>query len=368
MKSELDRVRNTWERLGATDPYWAVLTEDTFHGDEAKARFFESGRSDVRTLLDVLDRHGRPYGDTVVDFGCGVGRLSYALAEHFRQVVGVDVAEPMLDEARAHNPYPDRVRFVHNAASTLPFEDESVDLVISVITLQHIAPSLTLRYLLEMARVVRPGGHLLIQVPSHIPSVRPIPRPHCRAHLDVLEAPAALSAGEASYVRVAITNMSDGVWPAGRLLNAGNHWLRDGRVVHLDDGRDSVRCPLGPGESTQGLIRISAPAEPGRYELEIDLVQESVAWWAQLDSPTTRVAVDVRPGAVAPDTGEAPQPETAGAMEMHGVRKELVCALFRQIGCTVLEAIPDDRAGTDWASYLYVVEVGEYSADLNHDG
>ncbi|CAM3991002.1 class I SAM-dependent methyltransferase [Kibdelosporangium persicum] len=373
MSKELDRVRDAWETLGTSDPYWAVLTEHEFHGGEAKTRFFDSGRAEIRKLLDVLDKHRRPYGDAAVDFGCGVGRLSYALAEHFKHVTGVDVARSMIEEARASNPFPDRVRFVHNDAATLPFDDDSVDLVISVITLQHIRPALSLRYMLEMARIVRPGGHLLFQVPSHIPAVRPIPPWHSKAELHVLEAPSTLEVGENSYIRVGVTNASDGEWPSGQLLNAGNHWRRNGLMAVQDDGRDSVRCPLKPGEHTEALIRIKAPAEPGSYELEVDVVQESVAWWADRGSQTVRVPVEVRaaaPAVEAPSPADTPEPAAApatiGAMEMHGVRKDLVCALFEQIGCTVLEATPDDRAGSDWVSYFYAIEVGEYRVDINH--
>ncbi|ALG05595.1 class I SAM-dependent methyltransferase [Kibdelosporangium phytohabitans] len=372
MSKELDRVRDAWETLGTSDPYWAVLTEHEFHDGQAKTRFFDSGRAEIRSLLDILDKFRRPYGDTAVDFGCGVGRLSFALAEHFENVTGVDVARSMIEEARASNPFPDRVRFVHNDAATLPFDDDSVDLVISVITLQHIRPALTLRYLLEMARIVRPGGHLLFQIPSHIPAVRPIPPWHSKAELRVLEAPSSLEVGENSYIRVGVTNLSDGEWPRGQLLNAGNHWRRNGLMVIQDDGRDSVRCPLRPGEQTEALIRVKAPTEPGSYELEVDVVQESVAWWADRGSQPVQVPVEVRSPAAAPAGDDsAPEaapaaPATIGAMEMHGVRKDLVCSLFEQIGCTVLEAAPDERAGSDWASYLYAIEVGEYRVDVNH--
>ncbi|RSM69054.1 class I SAM-dependent methyltransferase [Kibdelosporangium aridum] len=372
MSKDLDRVRDQWETLAKTDPFWAVLTETEYHDGQARKDFFDSGRTDVRMLLEVLDRHGKSYGDVAVDFGCGVGRLTYALAEHCKQVTGIDVSPSMIEQAQAGNPFPDRVAFVHNEAATLPFDDDSVDLVISVITLQHIRPALSLRYLLEMARITKPGGHLVFQLPSHVPATRPMPPSLSKAQLHVLEAPTSLEVGESGYVRVGVKNISQGEWLPGQLLNAGNHWRLHGAMVVQDDGREPVRCPLRPGESTEALIRIMAPGEPGSYELEVDLVQETVAWWAERDSPTVRVPVEVRakaPAITAP-VDEAPAPvvakTTGDELEMNGVRKDLVYALFEQIGCTVLEATPDERAGGHWLSYVYAIEVGEYRIDINH--
>lgn len=379
MNGELNEVRDTWEQLGATDPYWAVLTNNDFHAGEARARFFDSGRTEVRDMLRLLDERGHRYGHVAVDFGCGVGRLSFALAEHLKQVVGVDVARSMLREAEANNPFGERVRFVHNESSDLPFDDDSVDLVVSSITLQHIPPRLSIRYLLEMVRITRPGGHLLFQLPSHIPAPVPIPAEHCRASLSVKRAPEKLDAGQCGYVWVTVRNDGAGAWPAGQLLNVGNHWYRGGVAVQWDDGRASVPCPLEPGESTEVMVRVNAPAEPAEYQLGLDLVQEHVAWWADLGSravyhpitvarpapaPTPPAAAQTAPG--EPDgatTGERVNTKPSG-MQMHGVRKEVVCGLLRQLGCTVLEARPDNRAGHDWESYFYVVQVGEYRLEL----
>ncbi|MCE6997007.1 class I SAM-dependent methyltransferase [Saccharothrix sp. S26] len=380
MSTELNGVRDVWEHLGATDPYWAVLTENEFRGGEARTEFFQSGRTEVAGLLEVLGHDEWPADTVAVDFGCGVGRITFALAEHFDNVVGVDVAASMLDEARANNPFPDRVRFVHNDASTLPFPDDSVDLVVTVITLQHIPPSLTIRYLLEMIRITKPGGRLLFQLPSHMPRPEPLPTSACRASIAVLDAPRSLEPNESAYVEVSVRNDGDSAWPVGRLLNLGNHWYRDGEPVLWDDGRTAVAGPVEPGQASPTQLRIAAPATPGEYELELDLVQESVAWWANLGSPTVRVPVTVRAAApVAParpvsevgaaDAAGEPEeaaeaPAKAGSMQMHGVHKDLVVALFDQLGCRVLNAIPDNRAGADWVSYLYAVEVGEYQLRL----
>ena len=65
--------------------------------DEDRADFFESGTSDVAFVLEHV--HPREM-NKALDFGCGVGRLSLALASKFGNVVGVDVSQSMLKEAR----------------------------------------------------------------------------------------------------------------------------------------------------------------------------------------------------------------------------------------------------------------------------
>ena len=167
--------KTVWEKLARQDPYWAVLTLPDTAGNRWKIdEFFATGRETVDTDLAYLDRHlpQLAKGDAL-DFGCGVGRLSQALAPHFARVTGVDIAQPMIDLARQHNQHGDRVTYLHNPASDLRrFPDASVDLVYSVITLQHVPTGLIRGYLREFMRVCRPGGAVFFQLPAQAPSKR----------------------------------------------------------------------------------------------------------------------------------------------------------------------------------------------------
>ncbi len=105
-----------------------------------------------------------------LDFGCGVGRLSQALAEHFERVVGVDIAESMVQRAREYNRYGDRVVYLVNTSDDLEILDSnSFDFVYTNITLQHIPPEPAGKYIREFFRVLRPGGVAIFQVPSGKP-------------------------------------------------------------------------------------------------------------------------------------------------------------------------------------------------------
>jgi len=94
---------------------------------------------------------------TALDVGCGEGRFCRMLAERGIGTVGIDPTEALIDEARRRDPPGD---YRIGRAEQLDFPDASFDLVVSYLTLIDI-PDLT-RAIAEMARVLRPGGSLLI--------------------------------------------------------------------------------------------------------------------------------------------------------------------------------------------------------------
>ena len=119
-------------------------------------------------MLKALSRlRIEPRFGLALDYGCGVGRLSRALSLRFERVLGVDIAEAMLAEARAvHVEFPN-VEFLRNSGDSLAgIADASVDFVYSNIVLQH-APRTNQRLLIaEFCRVLGAGGVLVFQVPA----------------------------------------------------------------------------------------------------------------------------------------------------------------------------------------------------------
>lgn len=167
----LDYVRDVYEEWARENPFYAVLSTETFRdAEEDPTEFFENGRVEVGRVLAYVEELGldeRPRRERALDFGCGVGRLSQALAGHFERVDGVDVARPMVEKAREVNPCPDRVRFHVNAADDLAlFDDASFDFVYSSLTLQHVRPRHIEGYVREFVRLLRPRGLAVFQIPD----------------------------------------------------------------------------------------------------------------------------------------------------------------------------------------------------------
>src|SRR4051812_46865197 len=96
-----------------------------------------------------MKHHGMRFG-RALDFGCGVGRLTQALARHFTHVTGIDISEQMLDLARQYNRHGERVEYALNTRPDLSqWPDHTFDFVYSIITLQHMEPVYARRYIAE---------------------------------------------------------------------------------------------------------------------------------------------------------------------------------------------------------------------------
>lgn len=123
-----------------------------------------------------------------------------------------------------------------------------------------------------------------------------------RAGISVASAPQTIRAGQKETINVRIKNTSDQTWNAGKpatadgkfLLNVGNHWLdAAGKVISENDARTTLPKDVKPGEEIEVPLRVTAPAAAGEYTLEIDMVQELVAWFGRKGSTTYKTKVRV---------------------------------------------------------------------------
>lgn len=94
-----------------------------------------------------------------LDYGCGWGDLTARLAPQFRSMLGVDPEANRIDFARQEYP---EVAFATCAPDRVACADASMDVVFSTVVL-HFVPSVD-GHLAECARVLRPGGHLVITI------------------------------------------------------------------------------------------------------------------------------------------------------------------------------------------------------------
>jgi SAM-dependent methyltransferase len=164
-------MRRFWDRAADEDAFFFVDNRLDY-GRPDLERFWAVGERELQELLDAVAAPSPGPDDDVVEIGCGVGRLTRALAKRARTVRALDISERMLALAREHNPDLGNVEWVHgDGASLAGVEDASADACVSHVVFQHIPdPAVTLAYVREIGRVLRPGGWAAFQL-SNDPSV-----------------------------------------------------------------------------------------------------------------------------------------------------------------------------------------------------
>ncbi|WP_167136709.1 class I SAM-dependent methyltransferase [Diaminobutyricimonas sp. TR449] len=149
-----------WNAAARENAAWYIATKFQSESPE----FFESGRREVDHLLDFA---GVALGtdDTVVEIGCGAGRMTRRLSELAGSVIATDVSGEMLRRAAANLVDHDNVGFIElSGEGDLPLADGSATAVFSYITMQHVPTSAAQEaYFASALRVLAPGGWALIQ-------------------------------------------------------------------------------------------------------------------------------------------------------------------------------------------------------------
>ena len=127
----------------------------------------------------------------------------------------------------------------------------------------------------------------------------PLPDNAFNASIRVTQVPLTLPAGTKYVLDVSLENASKIRWPGQQptwqyQITVGNRWFtEDGRKVTDLDGRTALPDDLPPATSATLRLAVTAPATPGEYILELDAIQEGVAWFSDRGSATFRAKVKV---------------------------------------------------------------------------
>jgi|SRR5579863_458837 len=167
----LKQLQDNWDAFGKIDPFWSILTlpdrkENKWEIDE----FFTTGRVEIDEVMKYIESFCKSLVyRSALDFGCGVGRLTQALATYFDEVSGVDIAPSMIELAQRYNRHGDRCKYYLNETDELKFfRDSSYDFIYTRITLLHLEPKYTKGYIKEFLRILRPQGMLIFDLPGSI--------------------------------------------------------------------------------------------------------------------------------------------------------------------------------------------------------
>ncbi len=168
--------RQMWLLTREQTEAWAAVGQDQLRVTERlrqrnrAAQDFFAGAADRWDKLRA-EMYGPTFGTeallallpadwTVADLGCGTGALAMELSRHVGHVIGIDHTPAMLDAARRRTHEANNIDLRQGDLESLPIEDGSCDAVMMVLVLTYLSdPSAAL---MEAARVVRPGGKMVI--------------------------------------------------------------------------------------------------------------------------------------------------------------------------------------------------------------
>jgi ubiquinone/menaquinone biosynthesis C-methylase UbiE len=161
---DTDLMRAFWDAKARENATYYVSSYRPYD-DQNPDEFWRWGD---KLAEQFLEESGIPFDgtETMLEIGCGVGRMTRYFARRFCEVHGLDIAPEMISKA---NESLRELKNVHlhvgNGHDLSLFGDRAFDFVFSYITFQHIPKTaITLKYVREAGRVLKPGGHFYFQV------------------------------------------------------------------------------------------------------------------------------------------------------------------------------------------------------------
>ena len=176
MTDDFKEQKNYWEQLGAEQPYWSVLTKEDYRKEnltkESESKFFKATLA-LKRLHNVCEKAGVDYQKNLcLDYGCGLGRVTFHLAKEFDHVVGVDISKNHI--ALANNKKAEfqvnNIDFVVLEKGVEDIPKRPYDLIFSIIVLQHIREKEVFRIFSRFIELVKEGGTIIFQIPTFHPN------------------------------------------------------------------------------------------------------------------------------------------------------------------------------------------------------
>jgi ubiquinone/menaquinone biosynthesis C-methylase UbiE len=161
--SGLEASRKFWDEKARENPYWYVSSAGPYEGRNL-AEFWASG-SKIWNDLKSASGYAPKRTDAVVEIGCGVGRLTRAIAPEVGQVFAFDLSAEMLTIARKSVEAANASFQQAKTPALAEIADNSIDAFVAYCVFQHLPDLEVLReYLKTAARVLKPGGTLVFSM------------------------------------------------------------------------------------------------------------------------------------------------------------------------------------------------------------
>lgn len=150
-----NKQKEHWEGLANKNSRYYINSD--FGKGITEDEFTQSGREAYNKLIaqDKLLKDKK----SIVDYGCGTGRLTQFMAKDFKKVIGIDISNKMISEAKAKFDKLKNVEFYENDGQSILLPDNSVDIVFAYLVFQHIKKRpMVQNAFKDIFRVLTPGG------------------------------------------------------------------------------------------------------------------------------------------------------------------------------------------------------------------
>lgn len=156
---DLEGVKDCWDKLARTKPVGSMLPAGTSNINDVDA-LFAFGQREIDDVMQYVASQGINVGrKKALDFGCGLGRSTQALARYFDEVYGIDIAPSIIELAEKHNRHHSQCKYLVNQTNDLKvLGDNSFDFIWCYGVLHLIEPRYFRNYIKEFFRIVVPGG------------------------------------------------------------------------------------------------------------------------------------------------------------------------------------------------------------------
>ncbi len=165
-EESIEQSKKKWTKLAQEDAKYFVLSDPDRQNEE---KFRASGKEDFESLIlkdeFLQDRLKKISVKTVLEIGCGVGRITEFIAGSFEKVYAVDISGEMIKKLKNRLQGISNIKAFETDGVSLPLEDDSVDFVFSYIVFQHM-PSREVvgKNFEEVSRVLKKKGIFKVQV------------------------------------------------------------------------------------------------------------------------------------------------------------------------------------------------------------
>jgi ubiquinone/menaquinone biosynthesis C-methylase UbiE len=175
MSTDLNKFKDnlTWEEKAKQNPLFAVMSDEifkdsgtTFTSEQLTVFYHQGERFWKRWLQSLLWDKENISSLSILEYGCGMGRIINQAAEAGLKSAGVDISASQLEYAKNFCPNAEKIEFILlNEEGLVPRESEQFDIVYSYAVLQHIKQSSALKKAIkEICRMTKKNGTVKVQL------------------------------------------------------------------------------------------------------------------------------------------------------------------------------------------------------------